>query len=958
MDNFLKQIAYNIVKDHKNNLDNLCIVFPNRRAGLFFQQYLALELNETSWLPNITTISDFFKLNSSIQISDELSLIIDLYKIFTNESGLETEIQETPSTDNKAEDINKFYPWGQLLLRDFDEIDKYLIDASKLYKIISDEKEIESYFEYLTEEQINTIQKFWGTFKNKTKHEKLFIEIWHILNNVYQKFNKYLIEHDVGYEGVIYKDVVNKLKTNSKLNVTFDKIIFVGFNALNKCEEFVFDYYNKNNLAEFYWDTDDYYIKNDENEAGFFLRNYINKYKSKNEIINNSVANKNINVYAIPQNYGMVKVLGNLLKTNISENEIDTAIVLPDEHLLLPTLNSLPNTIEKINITMGYPIKNTSIYMLIENVIQLQQRISKDSKEVCFYYKDVLKIIQNEFVYFNNISDCQQITREIKKNNIIRVSQNKINSENNLFNIVFKKVEDINTLPEYILNILHFVYNNIINNDKLKKQSIPEKEHIYHLYKLIKNFKAIIDDKKIEIDINLFLKLYKNLTSTSKIPFSGEPLEGLQVMGVLETRCLDFENLYILSMNEGVFPNSNIGSSFIPYNLRKAFYLPVFEHHDAIFAYHFYRLIQRAKNIYLIYNTQDDSSGKSEMSRFIYQLKYDDNIKINEFTVKNNIVISSKNEIRIKKDRYINDKLFEFTKEEKGFSPTAINKYLSCKLKFYFSYIARISQQDEVIETIDSREIGNIFHKSLELLYNDSFVNNKVITKDDIKLIEKNVKSVLKKVFQELLNINISEENELIGNNLLLLNVIENYIKKVLKLDKEYAPFKIIGLESKQKGIEIPFETNNSKYTIKLSGSIDRIDIKDNTIRIIDYKTGNPEDKIPYISALFDKNIKFKNSLQIMLYSLMYYGNNKEIKENITPTLFYVKKITSNDEMDIILEKNKVNNIQLYEEKLIDNLKTVISDIFNHDVDFTQTEESKNCEYCEYKSICGVVSSL
>ncbi len=1003
MKNFLQNIAKTLHQTYKDKLSGCCIVFPNRRSGLFFNKYLS----EITGKPNpaILTINELMQKLSHLQIADdELILIFTLFKIYK---------KERKTTEN----FDEFYFWGQMLLNDFDALDKYLVDAKDLFQNLKSLQEIENQFNYLSPEQIKAIKNFWKSFEptKYTKHQADFISIWSVLYDIYTKFNKELHSKGIAYEGMVYREVADKIKNNdvetrraSSLQcqktsslLHYEKIIFIGFNALTRCEEKLFDFLKQENLAEFYWDYDKYYIENEIQEAGLFLRENIKNYPSPNnpgEILKTplnkkdltgqkfhgvnssnfdylSKKDKHIEFIAVPSEVGQAKIVNQILQKTIQPPNIDTAIVLPDEHLLIPLLYSLPEEIKAINVTMGYPLKDTPAYSLIEHIIELQKniRIVSDERylpsEICspsgmqsnsykadystgratisqgqFYFRNVLAILNHQYI---NNEVAKSLVDYINKNNKIYISPDEL-GKNELLKNIFHRINKLDEIPEYLVNILHNVF----------QKDIPEleQEYINQFILAIKQLKEIITRQEIPMSIETFFKLLKQIIQTINIPFEGEPLEGLQVMGVLETRALDFENVIILSMNEGILPAGDSASTFIPYNLRKGFGLPTVEHSDAIYAYYFYRLIQRAKNIYLIYNSTSNGRATGEMSRFLYQLKYESGFNILEKNLTFDISLSLPEKINIKKTTAVINKLEQyFTNDgdKKYFSPSAINTYIDCSLKFYFRYIAQLKEPDEVKEEIDAMTFGNLLHKAMNIIYKS--YENKLINVQDIENLINNKQiiedAILKSFEKEYYSKNVS------GRNILIFEILKKYILQILHIDKNYTPFQIIELEKEYK-IRFPVKLNNKEENINLGGTIDRIDKLVDTLRIIDYKTGKVESSYSDIPSLFTKENINRNKavLQILFYSMLYEKNRKQ-PTDITPALYFTKQLF-NDNFDYHIKKKQDGKYIIQEtfntvsEEFENELKNVFKEIFNPELDFEQVKNENICNYCPYSGIC------
>ena len=956
MNSFLKYVANDLYSRYEDNISSLCIVFPNRRASLYFKKYLSELTDKPIWSPATTTINELMQEISGLTAADNIKLLFELYRIYK-------QIKKSEET------FDDFYFWGEMMLNDFDDIDKYLIKPDDLFKNLKSLKSIQDQFNYLSDEQIEAIKQFWQSFdpERHSDHQEDFISIWNVLAEIYTQFNKKLVELGIAYEGMIYRTVADKIKGTEKIKLPHSKYVFAGFNALNNCEKKFFDYLNNNKLADFYWDYDESYINNQYNEAGLFLRENINKYKqpisfSNKDIFKSLSDEKNIEFISVPSDVGQAKVITQKLQEtedNITESPNKTAIVLADEELLVPVLHSIPDSIDKVNITMGYPVSNTPVYSLLEHVIELQKNAKETKKGITFYHKNVVAILSHQYVNTQFKKEANELLQFIKKNNRIVISNDELNTCK-FFTVIFTKINTYLELSEYLLNIIYQIYNSLKKSgqENTIHTTSLEKEYIYHIYLSINRVKDVLQEQKIEIKLETYIRLIRKIIRNLRVPFTGEPLSGLQIMGILETRLLDFENLYITSINEGVFPKTESALSFIPYNLRRGFGLPTIEYQDAIYAYYFYRLLQRAKNITYIYNSSSDGLQTGEMSRFLYQLKYESEFTITEKSLRYDINITRPKEIQIDKTDEIIQKLGQFLSSADGkkyLSPSGLSTYLRCSLQFYFRYIAELREQDELTEEIDAPLFGNILHQAMDYLYKD-FVG-KEVNSETITYLLKNKEQISSAINRAFKDEYFKTDNAInySGKNIIIREVIEKYIRQILKTDKSIAPFEILSLEDKYE-IEIPITTNGTFKTVKLGGKIDRVDKHNNHIRIIDYKTGSDKLEFKTIEALFSDKKGDQNSavFQTFLYS-KFYQDIKKPSLPITPGIYSVRKLYDNNFDFRIYNKETKSYIDDYNSvssDYLNNLNQLISNIFNPDISFSQTEEIRNCEYCAYRKIC------
>jgi len=940
---FLQEVAKNIYNRNAEELKNISLVFPNRRAGLYFRQYLSENLDQPIWSPQIYTINDLMQQLSGLQLADSMMLIFDMHQLFNKEKGYN-------------EPFDEFYFWGEMLLHDFDDIDKYLINPGDLFQNLASIKSIEDQFTYLTQEQIKAIRRFWDTFQisNLSDEQRDFLSIWEILYNVYIQLNQLLDEKKYAYEGKIYRAVSDLIRSN-KLNAEEKKYIFVGFNALTPCEKKLFRFLKNQNKAEFYWDYDEYYIKN--HEAGQFIRENLKEFPNMlSNVPSNMNSEKQIRFLNTSYDIAQTKVLPELLKDQKipANNPNHTAIVLPDEHLLLPVLNSLPENIEGINVTMGYPVSVTPAYSLLLAMIQLQKNAKTNENETLFYHKDVLSILNHQYIGLIRDESTEMLIQQIKKHNKVLINAEELNTEQFMRNI-FVLPPDYQSLSDYLLNNYHHFYQILKERGNEDISVNLELECIYNVYLTVKRLKEIFNDRDVDLKVETYLRILEKIVQTQSIPYEGEPLSGLQVMGILETRTLDFDHLIVLSMNEGIFPKADSTPSFIPYSLRKGFGLPTYEHNDAIYAYYFYRMLQRAKDVTLVYNSGSDGIQTGEMSRFMQQLKYESNFHIEENTVVSGISTPKISELNIPKSPEVLKKLERFNslnEQSRTLSPSALNKFLACPLQFYFRYIAGLKEPEEITEDVDLPLFGSILHKALELLYEDYI--GKEMTGAELQKLEKNdsrIEKALMDAFREEYFTDIPKEKpvKLSGKNILIKEILQKYIKQFLRVDQKFAPFTIYSLEQNYKA-SIDFEVNSEKKRVTFKGIIDRLDINGEGIRVIDYKTGTPEQKMSGVPQLFETKGNHK-ALQALLYCKMYNETAQPQKE-IIPGLYFIRDLFAQGfHYALKSGKEKVTYQQVANE-LNDQLKVALQRLFDPKEDFYQTEDESICRNCPYKEIC------
>jgi len=948
------------LREPHHQLGDLAVVFPNRRAGLFFRQYLQEHLDQPVWAPKVMNIVDFIVAHHHLEVPDRWSLVLDLYRSFHSVTGVK-------------ESIDKFYFWGEMLLKDFDEVDRFMVDADQLFKYLADWKALESSLEYLSEAQKELILSFWKNFRDRLSPEQeQFISVWKFLLKVYKEYRDRLIKTGRAYEGLIYRLVAEKMDDGEFVK-PFNKVIFAGFNALSKAEEEIITWYVREREARVFWDIDDYYFKNERNEAGYFFRDFIRRNPTLAGTFDANYGSnialdpkKKLEVIGAPLNIGEIQTAADILADRLEGDEEEWAVVLPEEKLLLPLLNSLPENVRKVNVTMGYPLRQSLVHGFVLGLLELQYL--RPDRGVVFYYKTSLKILEHPFMERLGIEQARIAVQAIKKHNKIFLTWEELCGGNPFLQRIFNYKNDAFALIDFVLDLLQLLAQE--ENDPIQL------EFIYNYYLSFNRMKDLLQTGELEVEVKSLLKLFRQLMFNHRLPFEGEPLEGVQMMGILETRNLDFKNVIILSMNEGVFPpGRGVGNSFIPYNIRKAYELPTQEHQESIYAYLFYRIFQKAENIFLIYNTQGEDGRAGERSRYIRQLNAESDLQWKEKVISTNVVAGEPTVIEIHKSPQIIAKLDRYTHSTadggKLITPSAINTYLDCRLRFYFRYVQGIYEEEEVREDMDPMAFGLIFHDTMELAYAPFLKSGKkVVAKPDIVAIEKNLDRLIDQAFGKQFSHGTGMKIEYRGQHAIAREIVKKMALKVLDFDKNFAPFEIIGLEkaftrNTQGGVDnsvpVEFTVDDKRKIAYLGGYIDRIDQKANVIRVLDYKTGRDEKKFNSIESLFDRTDETRNKavFQTFYYGMLFQKSHPEFKGKVQAGLFNIRELFQKDFNYLLIDagdkKNKklVEDITPYMSDFMLNLEVLMREIFNPDVKFDQTEDRRKCQFCPYAGICN-----
>ena len=970
MNSFLYRIAQVYYSEYKENICGLTFVFPNRRAGLFFQRYISEIAARPVFSPEILTINECFAAASHWQTADRLSNLFRLYRIY----------KEHSRTD---ETFDSFVFWGEMLLSDFEDVDKYLVDAKQLFTNITELKQIDQLFNVFSEKQVEAIRQFWSNFVPVTegKTSEDFVATWKILLPVYEQFRNELIAENTATEGMICREVADRLR-NKEIIQEFEKkqFVFIGFNALNPCERTLFAELQKRKQADFYWDYEAAELRDSDNQASRFYAENIHIFPSKYHIepIIESLQEKEIELIAVPSSVGQAKqayaILDNLYPIEEKDNSqttptihsnpswINTAVVLPDESLLVPLLHSLPAQIEKINVTMGFPLKSTPVSGLIEHIFELQRRMRVSGGRISFYHLNVSNILNHQYISLLCREDAKRITCQMAENNWIYIDAEEL-KKNELLSTIFIPQTDTQLFLPYLLHILRSLQNGWQQASNEEHNYRLECDFLYQYYVTINRMADIMKAKPVEVDMSIdtLVRMTRQLTAGITIPFVGEPLDGLQVMGVLETRGLDFENLIITSFNEGVFPQKSSTNSFIPYTLRQGFELPTTEHQDAITAYNFYRLIHRAKRIYFLYDSRTEGMQTGEVSRFMHQLYYHYGVRVQKKTISFDIGFENAHPIQIEKSPAVMDKLLRFTSSQENspsLSASSINTYIDCPLQFYLTKVEDVEQAEEVLETVEANMFGTLFHAVMENLYKP--YKGQLMHENDFDALISDSLQIDKEItFAFAINYFKKKNNAIVpleGNNLLIASVLHKYIIQVLKIDKKHAPFKYISSEER---CSIQYPIHGHQTNVNLKGFIDRVDEKEGKLRILDYKTGAGKLEFKNLDEVFDhkKENRPKFVLQTFLYGVFY----KETAQGkiITPGIYYMRDVFR-DDFETELHSKPERNVNLtvtdfaeYEDEFRTHLTDCLEEIFNPEIPFVQTENVKICQYCPYIGVCN-----
>lgn len=957
MESFLKLVAADLYKHTEGNLAHTAVVFPNKRAGLFFNEYLAQESESPIWSPAYVSISELFRSLSPWEVGDPVKLVCELYKIFR---------RETQSTET----LDDFYFWGEMLISDFDDADKNKVDTDKLFSNLQDLRNIMDDYTFIDDEQEEAIRQFFQNFsiERRTALKERFISLWDVLGNIYKGFRESLASQNIAYEGMMYRHVIEHLDVDK---LPYEKYVFVGFNVLNKVEHTLFTQLKDAGKAVFYWDYDEFYMKENRqavtHEAGEFIRRNLRDFPSplSGELFKNLSKPKEVHYIASSTENAQARYLPQWIRNNLTTPEKETAVVLCNEALLQPVLHSLPAEVKHVNITMGFPLSQTPVYSFLIALLELHTH-GFNFKSGRYTFQSVVTLLKHPYTR-QLTGQAELLEKELTRNNRFYPLPGELGKDEFLTRLFTPLSGNLNLcirLSETLQQVAGIYQANTSGTEDTDAFNQLYRESLFKAYTTINRFRTLIEEDELTVQSETFRRLLVKVLSATNIPFHGEPAIGMQVMGVLETRNLDFRHLVLLSVNEGQLPKSGGDSSFIPYNLRKAFGMTTIEHKIAVYAYYFYRLLQRAERITLMYNTSSDGLNRGEWSRFMLQFLIEWPHPITRQFLEAGQSPQGTSPITVEKTpdvmRWMQS-LFDVRANPKAkFSPSALNYYLDCPLKFYYRYVAGLSAPDEVSAEIDSATFGSIFHYAAEHIYKDLTTHGKVINKEALETLLRNevklqdyVDTAFKKLF---FNVPQNEKPEYNGVQLINSAVIARYLKQLLQNDLRYAPFTFIASEME---VDEPIDIQTPKGVIKsrIGGIIDRMDSKDGTLRIVDYKTGGDADTPPHVESLFIPDKKRSNYVfQTFLYATIMCRKQPTMK--IAPALLYIHRAATETYSPVIQmgeprkPKEAVEDFSKYEKEYRERLQGLLEEIFNPEKSFTQTEIIEKCTYCDFKALC------
>lgn len=957
MSSFLQAVAQDLYHRGGDNLSRTAVIFPGKRAGLWMDRYLAECAGHPLWAPAYMTISELFESLTPLKAENPIRLICTLHRIYC---------EHTRST----EALDDFYYWGELMLSDFDDIDKNLVDAKKLFVNLADTRELDSSFEFLSQEQKVLLSRFFANFRDtekKTELKERFIELWQVMGNIYHDFREALLERGSAYEGMLQRHAISNFDP-SKL--TYERYVIVGFNVLNSVEKALFDHLRDSGLAVFYWDYDKHYYDNLGHEAGLFVRENIKDYGNALEgvdIYDNLRHLSGITTISAPTDNAQARYLHQwLTEHHTRECEQDTAVVLCNEDIALPVLHALPHdVVTNVNVTMGFKLTQTPVYSHINTYLNLHTK-GYDADRQLYSLEHTVQMLTHPYTVAL-YPEAPLYASSLQKANRIYLPADDL-ATHPTFGYLFVHPAD-NTAQLVAITHITTQLRSLFAEDEADGTEPSEvvqtpytqlnREALFRIYQIAENLRALTSDGTLKLRTATLARLLQRIMKSTSIPFHGEPAIGLQVMGLLETRNIDFKNLIILSANEGKLPKAANEASYIPYNLREAFGMNTLSRQNAVYAYYLYRLIQRAEHVTILYNDGTDGMTKQEPTRYLMQLQVEYPGDFESYSLQSSTKPLQHTPFSVPQTDYTRRKLqqhFAYTPGKahpRRLSPSAINDYLNCRLSFYLKHIEGLTPPSENGSDVDNALFGTLFHKCAELAYKKLTERGSLIERSDIDALcddKRAIEDLVDQAFRE--DFFHTPEDEPLpynGTQFIVRRVLCKYLKQLLVIDAHRTPFTYIESE-KQVHYPLKINSHGTCMHILLGGTVDRIDAKDGITRIIDYKTGGSQKTIKAVSDLFNTNA----ARDAYVFQAFYYAHLLQHEYDcIAPSLLFVRQ-TSNTEFEpnITINKVKVTDYSRYSKEFAELLTRTIDEIFNSDIPYTPATNKDACKYCKFTTLC------
>lgn len=943
---FLYEVAEDLYARYGEELSERAVLFPSRRARLFFVDALTRIARRPMWRPEWTTVDELMERISGLHTADRVRLVTELYKVYSRYHD---------------EPFDRFYFWGDMLLADFDMIDKYLVDAGQLFGNLAELKEIEADISYLTPRQLEIVRHFWATLgpeADLSEEKRRFLALWKTLGPIYHAYRAHLTRLGIAYGGMVQRAAAERIVAGEASLGPQTRFVVAGFNALSECEKRLFDFLSTAAETDFYWDYDTYYKDDPEQEAGMFVRTNAVRFPARARLSHDLMARpKRLTAVAASSNAVQCKHVARILDALAAEQgplDKETAIVLTDENLLLPLLYALPPEVGRVNVTMGFPLRQSLAYTFVERLVELQAHRRRKGAGWTFYHVDVTGILAHPYVAASDAGLMRRLSEEIAAERRISVDAAWL-ARGELLGRIFVPAEGWRALSDYLTGTLAAVARLPYEGDDARQRV----EFLAVLSEEITKLRNALEGCDVELTDEVYVSLLRRHLQTLRIPFEGEPLEGVQVMGILETRNLDFRNVILLSMTDDNFPgNRTTGSSFIPYALRAAFSLPTPEHHEGVYAYYFYRLIQRAETVHMLYCAHADDKSTGEPSRYIRQLDYESGHPVRRIEAGVDVNLAETAPIEVAKDEEVMRRLERFVDPESRatLSPTAFFRYVACPLRFYFHSVARLEVDDEVSEEVDAPMFGTILHAAVQRLY--ARVAGEAHPGETLRALLRTdavAEAVGASINEHYLRDERAAESDYTGNLLLVKEIVIRYLRGgVVPYDAAHDDFTVRALES-EVAYPFAFRAGERELRMKFAGIADRIDaLPDGALRVVDYKTGSPHLEFAGVESLFTGEGRHRQSniLQTLLYAMMLYRSEGR---DVEPALYYVRAMNRPDYLPQLDDRGDGMvgaRYAHYAARFEEALRTTLAGMYDPAVPFRQCEDRDTCRFCDFNAIC------
>lgn len=967
MEPFLHRVARIYLENEHDSLLDYCFVFPNKRSGVFFQKHLRAMAGSTIIEPRILPLDRLLADMSPLVEAGRLEQLLTLYNVYT---GLQSE----------PIDFDRFRFWGEMIINDFDDVDRYLVDPSALFVNVRRLREISA--NYFTPEQVEIMKRYWGETPPDYNPEEFwkhvndngtgrkFIRLWESLESLYTEFNRTLHSRGLATAGRFYRDAADALKQGDTSRLPYRRIIFVGFNVLSTAEIAIFERLKALGMADFYWDYNSPAFRLPGNRGARFIERNVAAFPSLYDIGEEPIDTfPQIDIIGVPSAVGQVKKAGEIISQWCDEkviadtsNAVDTAVVLPDEQLFIPMIHSIDSRIRDINVTMGYPMRHTPIAMLMRSIVSLHSRARSVRDVMMYFHDDVVAIASHPLVMAVAPDECAALLGHLNRRRIFTIAAADILAIAPSLGKIFCDIKDLNDVTaviDYTDAMTQWVMD-------AAGQFSTDQVEVFFIQAYREALLELADAcrrHRVNMHESTFFQLLERSISGATVNFTGEPLRGLQIMGVLETRSLDFDNIIILSMNERVFPRKQFSRSFIPESLRRAYGMSTVDFQESFYAYYFFRLISRARRVTLLYDARQTAGRSHEISRYLAQLVYlYPAAKVNHIKALYNQWSADINPVIVRKTPQVMEKLMAYTRAGSGknLSASSINEFINCPLNFYLKFVEGFNPNDEIVDYMDASTYGSVLHEVVENLYKglpSATVTDAVIDSiiDSPVTIDRLITAAINEKFNHL---EPGDLSPLRGEAELLGRVMHTFVVTMLKAEKAFTPFEFTAAEYL---IESRMEINPS-LTVNIKQYIDRIDrvnIGDparETVRVVDYKTGSDTLTATSVDDFFDatRSKRPKAMLQLFFYCNAYAMKNSAVTgKPIQPFIYKFLTMKTQGLQPLRIDKKAVTDYREYNDRFVELFKATIERIFDPDVPFTQADDDHACTFCSFKAICN-----